>query len=89
METLLSLDTRLWISSFLNVVALAFGLWSIVKAGNVKGQSPYMYAIFLFMQITFAEAGYRNQLWGQFWGMAASAVITVIVLILLFVWRKR
>lgn len=87
MERLLSLDSRLWISSFLNVFALASGLWSIVSAQSVRGQSPIMYLMFLFMQLTFAEAGYKKKLWGQFWGMAASAVITIIVLCLIFLWR--
>ena len=86
MRKLLSLESRLWVSSFLNVVALGFGLNSILEAGSVKGQSPWMYGIFLFMQITFAEAGYRKRLWGQFYGMAASAVVTIVVLILIFLW---
>ncbi len=86
MRKLLSLDFRLWVSSILNVLALLAGLMAILQTQNVKGQSPVMYVMFLIMQITFAEAGYRNKLWGQFWGMAVSAVITIIVLSLIFVW---
>lgn len=87
MKRLLSLDARLWFSSFLNFLALTNGLWSIWKAQTVQGQSAIMYGMFLFMQLTFAEARYKKKLWGQFWGMAASAVITIIVLGLIFMWR--
>lgn len=86
MKRLLSLDVRLWLSSSLNFFALASGLWSILSAQSVKGQSPIMYAMFLFVQLTYAEAGYKKKLWGQFWGMTASAVITIIVLGLIFAW---
>lgn len=86
MKKLLSLDFRLWVSSILNVIALLSGLIAILQTHNVKGQSPTMYVMFLLMQVTFAEAGFRKKLWGQFFGMTVSAVITIIVLCLIFVW---
>lgn len=87
MKKLWSLGTRLWLASIFNVLALISGLWSIWLAQNVKGQSPIMYGMFLFIQLTFAEAGFEKKLWGQFWGMAASAVITITILILILAWR--
>lgn len=86
MRNWISLDSRLWVSSILNVIAVGCGLISILATRSVQGQSPIMYGMFLFMQITYAEAGYRNKLWGQFWGMAASAVITSVILSLIFAW---
>ena len=84
---LLSLDSRMWISSTLNVIGVGFGLLAILQAGHIKGQSPMMYSIFLFIQVTYAESGYKMKIWPQFWGMSVSAVISIIILTLIFLWR--
>lgn len=81
-----SLDYRVWVAGFLNVVAMLFQLAAIIQAGSTAGVSRAMLVIFLFVQLTFAQVGWRTNVMGQFWSMILSAGVTTAVLALTFVY---
>ncbi len=81
----LSLEKRVWSAGFLNVLAMALQLIAILSTKDVSGISRSMLLIFIYVQLTFAQAGWRHKEWGQFWGMAGSAAITSTILVLTFV----
>lgn len=87
METrkIVSLEKRVWSAGALNVLAMAFQLWAILSTKNASGLSRGMLLIFVYVQITFAQAGWKHKEWGQFWGMIVSATITTTIFILTFV----
>ena len=82
-----SLKARLAVSSILNAIAVCDGLRTLVKTHDASSLSPTMFVIFFFLQLTFAEDGWRKNAWGQFLGMGVSALVTAIMLVLMFVWR--
>jgi uncharacterized protein with PQ loop repeat len=82
----ISLDYRIWVAGILNVVAMVFQLAAVIQAGSTAGLSRAMLVIFLFVQLTFAQVGWRTNVMGQFWSMILSAVITTVVLVLTFVY---
>lgn len=86
MKRLLSLEARVWSASILNAVAVGAQLWTLVVTKNPAGLSLIMLGIFLYMQVTYAQLGFRTKQRAMFWGMAASAAFTsaIIVLALLF-----
>lgn len=84
---LLSLDGRVWSASILNVFALAFGLREVISQRDASNVSFWMLVIFLYMQSTYAWAGWQSELWGQFWGMLFSAFITTaFIIVKLFIY---
>ncbi len=56
--------------------------WALWTTNNVGGTSLGMLAIFLYVQITFAQLGHRDKSWALFWGMAISGVITSAIIVL-------
>lgn len=86
MKRLLSLEARVWSASILNAVAVGAQLWTLAVTKNPAGLSLIMLGIFLYMQVTYAQLGFRTKQRAMFWGMAASAFFTsaIIVLALLF-----
>ncbi len=86
MTKLLSLNSRAWSASFFNVAAMALQLRALWTTKNVGGISLGMMVIFLYVQITFAQVGYRDKSWALFWGMVFSAIFTAaIIAFVLFV----
>jgi len=77
LKKLFSLDNRTWSASFFNVVAMASALWALLNAKNANGTSLLMLFIFLYVQITYAQLGYRSRSQALLWGMVLSAVCTV------------
>jgi uncharacterized protein with PQ loop repeat len=77
-----SLESRVWSASFFNVLAMLFQLNTLLRTGDDSGLSLVMLVIFFVVQLTFAEAGYKTKMWGQFWGMLVSAVITATIMCL-------
>lgn len=82
---IVSLEKRVWSAGALNVLAMTFQLWAILSTKNASGLSRGMLLIFVYVQITFAQAGWRHKEWGQFWGMIASSAITTTIFVLTFV----
>ncbi len=80
-DKLFSLDGRAWSASFVNIVAMALQFWALWTTNNVGGTSLGMLAIFLYVQITFAQLGRRDKSWALFWGMAISGVITTAIIL--------
>lgn len=87
MKKFFTLDGRVWSASILNVIALALQLRALLWGGDPSTISKGMLLIFIYMQVTFAQAGYRTKMWGQFWGMSVSAVISGTMLVLTFTLR--
>jgi hypothetical protein len=81
MQKFFSLDNRAWSASFVNILAMALQFWTLLTTRNVGGISLGMLAIFLYVQITFAQVGRRDKSWALFWGMAISAVITTTIIL--------
>jgi len=79
LSQILSLDGRAWSANFCNVAALALQLYTVVATRNVGGLNLGMLVIFLYVQITFAQVGYRDKSRALFWGMALSVAIIAIV----------
>lgn len=79
---LFSLDGRIWSASFLNVGAIAFGIREVIIKDDASGVSSWMLVIFLYMQATYAQAGFQNEMWGQFYGMFISALLTTFFIFL-------
>jgi uncharacterized protein with PQ loop repeat len=77
----LSLNSRAWQASFLNVLAMALQLFTLCTTKNIGGISLGMLGIFLYVQVTFAQVGHRDKSWALFWGMAASALLTTTIII--------
>ncbi len=86
LKKIFSLDSRVWAASFLNVAAMASQLWTLLSTKNATGVSLTMLIIFICVQLTFAQVGYKAKVWGQFWGMIASAAITTTIAVLTFVY---
>lgn len=87
LKKLFSLNNRAWSASFFNVVAMFLQFWAIWSTRNSGGVSLGMMAIFLYVQITYAQVGYRDKSWALFWGMILSACFTVSVIVLTIVLR--
>lgn len=81
----LSLENRVWAASFLNVAAMLFQLWAVIEAGSAAGVSRAMLVIFIFVQVSFAQVAQEKKIRAQFLGMVASAVVSVLILALTFV----
>lgn len=83
MRKLLSLDNRAWSASFFNVLAMASQFWTLWTTRNIGGTSLVMMVIFLYVQITFAQVGYRTKSRALFWGMVVSALFTTAIIVLM------
>lgn len=81
MKKILSLDSRAWSASFLNAAAMANGFWTLWTSRNVSGTSLVMMAIFLYVQITYAQVGYKTKSLALLWGMVISAVFTTAIIV--------
>ena len=82
MKEILSLNNRAWSASFFNVLAMALQFYTLWTTKNVGGVSLGMLAIFVYVQTTFAQVGYRDKSWALFWGMVVSAFITTAIVLL-------
>jgi uncharacterized protein with PQ loop repeat len=82
LRKLFSLDSRVWSASFLNVVAMGSQLHALWITRNADSMSLVMLVIFMYVQVTFTQLGYRNKSWGLFWGMLICLVITILITIL-------
>jgi len=87
MKKLLSLDNRAWSASFLNAAAMANGFWTVWTSRNVSGTSLVMMVIFLYVQVTYAQIGYRDKSRALFWGMVVSAVFTIAIILFVLYFR--
>ena len=76
MKRFFSLENRAWSASFLNVLAMVSQFSALCTTGRADGVSLVMLAIFLFVQITFAQQAYQKKMWALFWGMVLSFVFT-------------
>ena len=86
LRKIFGLDTRVWSAGGFNVLAWAVQLESVVRTKSVSGLSLTMLVLAIYIQLTFAQVGWREKAWGQFWGMIIGAVLTSIVLLLTFVY---
>jgi hypothetical protein len=86
LKKVFSLNSRAWSASILNVFAMASAFWTLWSSHDAKGTSFIMLGLFLYVQITFAQTGYRDKSWALFCGMVFSAFFTVgcIVLAILY-----
>ena len=82
MKKLLSLDNRAWSASFFNILAMALQFWTLWTSRRVEGVSLGMMVIFLYVQITFGQVGYRTKSRALFWGMVFSALFTTAIIAL-------
>ncbi|MEK7200977.1 MAG: hypothetical protein AAB672_02515 [Patescibacteria group bacterium] len=82
MRKLFSLDNRAWSASFFNILAMALQLWTLWTTKSVEGVSLGMMVIFLYVQITFGQVGYRTKSLALFWGMVFSAIFTTAIIVL-------
>jgi hypothetical protein len=80
MAKIFSLNNRAWSASFFNVLAMALQFWTLWTTRNIGGISLGMMAIFLYVQITFAQIGRRDKSWALFWGMVFSAIFTMAII---------
>ena len=87
MRKIFGLEFRVWSASILNALFLAFGLYTLVATHDTRGVSLPMYLGFLYVQATYVEAGYKTKKWGMFWGMIASAVIVITIIVTTLVYR--
>ena len=77
-----------WCAGFLNVIAMALQLKTLIKTRETKSVSLWMYSIFTHNQIVFCFVGYHKQEWGLFFGMLGSVVITMTIIGLVRRWRQ-
>lgn len=82
MRKLFSLENRAWSASFFNIAAMALQFWTLWTTRNPGGLNFGMLAIFLYVQVTFAQVGYRDKSWALFWGMVFSAIFTTAIIVL-------
>ena len=82
MKKLFSLDSRAWSASFFNVLAMGLQFWTLWMTKNVGGVSLGMMVIFLYVQITFGQVGYRTKSRALFLGMVFSAMFTTAIIAL-------
>lgn len=82
------LNTHIWAASFLNVLFLGLQLLKLVRSRNPAGLSVGMWVGFLYMQCVYTAYGYRECQWGLFWGMAASAAVSLTIVLLVFRYRR-
>ena len=75
-----SLEKRLWLANVLNIVALA---WQVTTMWNVRsgaGVSPMAFLMIFYIQVTFAELGWRVKNKATFWGMIVCAVLSLAII---------
>lgn len=72
----LSLNNRLWLANILNVVALAWQVATLWEIRNAAGISIPTFIMFAYIQLTFAEFGWRNKNKVTFWGMLVCAALS-------------
>lgn len=75
-KRLFSLERRMWGANIVNVLALAAGPYSLLSARKADGVSLPMFFLFLFIQATYLEHGWREKKRRQFcgaWGSPLSA----------------
>ena len=89
---LFSLEMAAWLASFLNVIAMAFQLRSLIKAWDAKGVSLVMLGVFCYVQATYMRVGYHSGQWALFWGMLFSLLFTAAsagIVVYLRYWPDR
>ncbi len=87
MKYFLSLEGRVWSASILNAVAVGAQLLTLLTTKNPAGLSLIMLGIFLYVQVTYAQLGWRTKQWAMLGGMAASAVFSTAVIVLAIIFR--
>lgn len=83
-----SLDAHVWAASVLNALFLLVQLISVVRTRKVEGLSLVAFGGWLYIQIVYAIFAYREGYWNIFWGMIASATMSIILISLIIRWRK-
>ena len=86
LRKIFSLETRVWTAGVVNVLAWALQPETVIRTRNVSGLSVPMLILGIYIQLTFAQLGWKQKEWGQFWGMAIGAILTSAVLLLTFVY---
>ncbi len=84
---IISMHGRAYMAGLGNALVLALQLVQIIHTHKVAGLSIPMFAGFLFIQLTFMEVGWKTKQRGMFIGMLASALITVVIITLIALWK--
>lgn len=84
-----NLDAHVWAASILNAFFLLVQMISVVRTRKVEGLSLVAFGGWLYIQIVYAIFAYRGGYWNIFWGMIASAILSIILITLIIQWRKQ
>ena len=82
MKNPLSLQNRIWAAGILNIIALLFQIANLIQTRNSTGISLVTFLIFIFLNATLAQAGYKNKDWGQFWCMLIATLLMAAIFIM-------
>lgn len=74
-------------AGFLNAAGIAIQMEQIATTKNVAGISLPMFGMFLFIQSVFVARGVQNKDTPMIAGMLTSALVTIIVIIQVLVYR--
>lgn len=76
-----------WSASFVNILAMALQLKTLVTTRETKGVSLGMMGIFAYVQSVFCLVGFHEKQWALFVGMLGSVFITTSIVV--YVLRLR
>jgi len=77
-----------WIAGLVNMGAMLPQLYQTVKTRNVEGISLEMFIIFFFLQLAFGLQGFFRHDKVQTASMGLGAVVTVVIIGLVFFLRE-
>lgn len=82
LRKMFSLETRAWSAGFFNVLAWILQVVETSRTGTAPAIGFLLMGAYI--QLTFAQIGWKEKTWGQFWGMTIGATLTLTVLVLRF-----
>lgn len=79
MKNIFVLENRVWVAGFLNIIGLSFQLYSMIS--TQKGGISIMFCIFnLFIQLTYAQLGKKENNASLMWCMRAAFAIQFAIM---------
>ena len=82
-------DAIIWLVGIVNVTAMLPQVHKLITTRSAEGQATAMYAIYLFIQISFSLEGFFRHNTMLMICMALSAIVSMLTLFLILFFRSR